>query len=583
MSHEDNPNAFLEIIPDLPIKKKKGGLGKLGELANPVQTKFWEHIAEMRKKRKPVRRIQIKIRQLASFSTAVGAALWADCLAHEETDCVVTAHRPDSLDALSRMYRRFAGEKKSSSARRADRLYRAESGSYVTLQSANEDLGRSDSVTHAHVSEADYIENFNDAWDSFEPVMSDAWWSIVVLETTTKRGVDTEFRAFVEAAARGELPPWEVDFTAWHDLPDLRKPLTRKEAQYFEENASDYERMLRLKLGLQWEQVAWWHEKLLSGARGRVETMMENYPSTLEEAMAGSVGAEFFHEDARRFYESQVREPELRYIIGYEGMRQTEDPRDYIDQPHLAVWSPPKAGHRYVIGGDGADADQRLDSEAGSECYAVVLDYATGEVCAEWHGYANAQQFAVALWKMAQYYNHALIVPEYNASSGVIDHLTNALQYMSVYERESFGAVVFRQPGVFGFLTNGQTRPIWVGRLQDNYNRKALVIPSATLQKQLVAFGKRRGRPQKKQVRKTQTPDDGCVALAMCMFGHQNAVNGTWQAKDGFDVDNALKLDITQTERAISARNRIIVPGLFDDPDEDRREQAAARRFMDLS
>lgn len=583
MSHETDPNAFMEIWPDLPIKLKRGGLARLGDVAYPAQRKFYDWIVEKRAKREMIRRVDIKIRQLLAMSSTVGAFIWSDISAHEETDAIVSAHRPDSMDSLSHMYRRFAGDKKTSAARRADRLFRAESGSYLNIQSSA-DLGRSASCVLGHISEVDYIDSWDNAWDTFEPTLSDAWWSALFLETTTRRGQSTEFRAFAEAALRGELgQKWEVHFTAWYDRPDLRIELTGRERADLEAVMGDYENMLQVKLGLELEQIAWWREKLLSGARGRVETMMENYPSTLEEAMAGGIGAEYFHDDARKFYEAQVREPEARYVVGYDGMRKTDDPRDYVDSPHLAVWAPPRAGQRYVVGADGADADQRKEQEEGSECYAVVVDIATGEVVAEWHGYANAPEFAVALWKMAQYYNFALVVPEYNASAGVIDHLTNTLQYMNVYEREVFGTLTYRMPGVYGFLTNGTTRPIWAGRLQDNYNRKTLIIPSRELNRQLVEFGKRRGRPQKKQSRRNQVPDDGCVALAMCMFGHQNAVNGSWQVKDGYDVDKALRIDITKTDRAENAR-AVSVPGLLGaDDDDHRRELAAARRFLDLS
>lgn len=581
MSHETDPNAFQEIWPTLPIKLKRGGIAKMGDVAYDAQRRFMDWIAHKRANKEMIRRVDIKVRQLLAMSSTVGAFVWADISAHEETDAIVSAHRPDSLLTLSRMYRRFAGDKKTSSARRADYLFRAESGSYLTLQGSS-DLGRSESVVLGHISEADYIDNWDSTWEVFEPTLSDAWWSALFLETTTRRGQSTEFRDFVEAARRGDFgQKWEVHFTAWYDRPDLRIEMNAKEREQFKSVMSDYEKMLVGKLGLELEQAAWWRDKLISGMRGRIEAMQEAYPSTLEEALMGGIGAEYFHEDARKFHMSNVRDPEDRYILSYDGMRRTNDPRDYVDQPHLAVWSPPRAGHRYVVGADGADADMRKEFDEGSESYAVVVDIATGEVCAEWHGYANTPEFAVALWKMAQYYNFALIVPESNASGGVISQLTDNLQYMNIYEREVFGATTYRVPGVYGFHSSGQTRPIWTGRLQDNYNRKTLLIPSATLNKQLVEFGKRRGRPQKKQARKNQIPDDGCVALAMAMFGHQNAINGSWHPKDGYDVDKELKLDITKTDRAENARV-LTIPGLVED-ESHLRDLAAARRFLDLS
>lgn len=575
-----DPAGFRTALKTLPIKRKIGGIGTLGELANPVQTKFWDYILEKRRKQQPVRRIQVKIRQLASFSTAVGAAIWGDLLSNGEgMDALITAHRPDSIMTLSRMYRRFAGgEKVKGGAKRlSDDLIQAPNGGYVVIQSADKELGRSESITHAHISEADYIEHFNDAMDSFMPAMSDAWWSIVVFETTMRQGISSEFKDFVDAASRGDAKPWEVDFTAWWMLPECVLALDADGRHKMEQSANEYERFLRVRLNLSWEQIAWHRKQVFEKGRGRLESVQEMYPSTLDEALRVWNGAEFFYSDSLQWYGERVKEPVQRWLLGHDGIRDANDPRIYMGGKHLAVWAPPRVGSRYVIGADGADADMRADHDAGSECYLVVMDLHTGEMCAEWHGYANGHEFAVACWRAAQFYNHALVVPEANASAGMIDHLMNTCNYGNVYEREAFGAVNYRVAGVYGFHTSQQTRPMLVQRLQDNINRRCITIPSAYLLKQIVAFGKRGGRAQKRQMRGA-TADDGVMALGLCMFGHENAVSGAWAAKDGLEtpVDDVLQYVQRDIEPAVDFL------ALFKD-DDDRAARMKARAFFDRS
>lgn len=577
-----DPTGFLKIIDDLPIKRKDGGIGALGKLANPVQRARWEWIVEQRRQRKPIRRIEIKIRQLASMSTAVGAAIWGDVVTNGEGfDCLVTAHRPDSLMTLSRMYRRFAGgEKKEGGAKRlADDLIQGPHGGYVVLQSANRELGRSESITHAHVSEADYIEDFNAAMDSFMPAMSPAWWSMVFLETTMRQGINTEFKDFVEAAARGEAQPWSVDFTAWWMLPQCIVQMDRSEKARMSENLTDYEIMLHNKLRLSLEQIAWYRKTLGEHGRGRLDAMQEMYPSTIDEALRIGGGAEFFHDSAMAWYKERCKPPALRYLLRYEGVREVTDPRDYAGEPHLAVWNVPRVGSRYVIGADPADNENRDDPNAGSECYAVVVDIHTGEVCAEYHGHTNDQDFAVALWRAAQYYNHALVIPESNAGAGVIDHLMNVLQYTNVYERETFGSTVYRNAGVYGFRTNTTSRPILIGRLQDCINKRLIALPSENLHRQLTALGKRRGRPQKRQSR-GGVPDDGCIALALCMFGHTHAIDGIWQSKDVTTLPEPDAIDYANPD-ANERRSMYQILGV--ERDFYKRKRKAAGAFMDRS
>jgi len=281
------------------------------------------------------------------------------------------------------------------------------------------------------------------------------------------------------------------------------------------------------------------------------------YPTTRDETLTTAVGVEFLNTDTIDYLEGCCAEPVERRQCRYDSLEEIHDANVWLSQPHLAIWEPPAGGRRYVIGCDGADAAMRQEFEVGSECYFVVLDESCGEKVAEWHGFANSPDFAIAIWKAATFYNTAMVIPEKNACSAAIAYLTDTLQYSRVYERETFAAVVQTFAGLYGFDTKGASRAILVQRLQDNVNRRTMVLKSRYLVDQLRNFGRRRGRPNKQPKRKGTDCDDGPIALGLCMFGHDNAINGAWQPKDAIDLASAPRTRIDNTERAKSVRGEL--------------------------
>lgn len=529
----------------------------------------------------------VKSRRMG-FSTNHANVLHAEGDVNRGCNAVISANTADGLDNMYEILSvSFGGSKtvevedeggevtKVKKAKGlARRRFKTMKDSVIRLLGPTDSMGRGWNPTHLMWTEVDYLDDIDGPLNSVLPSLKKSAFSTVTLESTMRADASTGFKDYVARALRGEVKAY-VYFQGWMDditavntpSPEEREAIVNRESL---PGADGYEFTTLTDIHkASIEQVTWWRRRFIEEGRNNLIAMKEMYPTTRDEAMESAVGVQFFDERAMGWMRSVCEQPKERRLCRYDTLDEVLDQNIWLNHPHLEVWEPPKTGGQYVIGCDGADAAMREEWEVGSECYFVVLDKQTGEQVAQWHGHANSPDFAIAIWRAARWYNNAKVVPEKNACGAVINYLVNVLGYNIVYERESFGAVVEEHQGLWGFDTKGQTRAIMVQRIQDNVNRKTVLLKSRYLVDQLDNFGKRRGRPNKQMKRKGTQCDDGPIALGLCMFGHDNAVNGAWQPKDMIDYATAPRERIDNTERAKTAR------GELEDWEEDDRNSEA--------
>lgn len=541
-TYTPNLLGFKDVVPNLGIRHKQGGETTLGKVIRPNQQAFLDRVERYRNERRPIQWFEIKIRQFVSMTTVAGAVMVGDSHSNAGWNTVVTAHQQDSLDQIDLMFKYFYGRTKKQgkeqgrASRFADYLYESMNGSMVTLQLADKHLGRSGALQGLLVSEAHYIENFEEAWRSAQPSLATAFWRMVIMETTIERGVSNKFRDIVMAAHEGKYPEWDVHFTSWRDVPELcDQAMTASKIEKLMLGMTEYEKLLRQKHKCSWGQIQWHRNTRVNGMFGDLEAMMEAYPTDFDEAMLIGIGIEFFSRDALKFHADNCREPMARLSVGSGGLVRMAADASRM-QPHVEMWEPPSYGARYIIGADCADAEERV-AVHGSENYAIVANMDTGDVVAQWHGYAPSHEFAQVLDAMARRYNNALVNPEYNnAGKAVMDALRVTCKYSNLARREQFryGVAVNTLDGHFGFDTRGTTRQLLIDRLQQCVNRRLVSIPAANLVDQLKEFGNRNGRKAQRAKNVENTPDDGCIALGLTCFGHDRMVSGHWQPKAPF-------------------------------------------------
>jgi hypothetical protein len=530
--------GFRAHLMGLRVKLKAGGFAEFRDVIRPNQHAVINSVVQKRQRGIKVRDIWVKPRQHASLSTIVGGIIKGDCECNPGFDAKVTAHKDSSLFELSEIYRLFFGGRKNrgEASRLGDYFFQTMEKtegagvSKIGLQLAKEDLGRSGSVMHLHISEADYIDDFRAAWESMSPSMSESPLSMVFAETTVRKGVAGEFRSILEDARKGMYPPWEVHFIAWHDLPHLRLPVIDKNELLAK--LTDYEKMLLNKHKLRLDQVNWHRSTRIEGMLGSLIAMQEAFPTTWEEAMSVGFSSGFFRAGSLAWYEERCRPPIMRYQASYDGLEELED-LEIPTGPVVEVWASPEANVPYRIGTDSADSTQRV-TEDGSENFALVVNEVTGAMVAQWHGYCSASDFAIVVWRLHQLYNNASVTPEAGAQGNAfIEALRRLVPDEFIYKREIFGRTIEVSPTAFGFEPSAQSRGIWVDRLQRGINDRLFEIPSIVVVEQLKDLARRNGKKQDRQAR-GQTKDDGCVALAMSCFGHENMVGGVWRPKHDY-------------------------------------------------
>ncbi len=474
------------------------------------------------------------------FTSYWNGFTWTDGVANPGSGALVAAHRDETLMAIQRNFRIFAGQDKDLglAKRMSDKLFETPGGSYVRLVGANDSLARGDAIRHLHVTEADYVEGLEEALKSALPAVERTPFATVVLETTIQRNMQTDFRDFIERSRKGRTD-YRIRFLSWMEDDDTTLSMTDAQARDFmasidsvDNPVREYEQMLRDKHKLSAGQIAFWRSVLRQDAAGDLQAAIEILPPTLEDALEFTKGAEFFRPEAIEFYEKQIRPPMARYRVTHDGFTELRD-SDYPGALQLWVWDQPAFGRVYRIGADSADAEKRVAVE-GSESHLVVSDEDTGAVVAEWWGYTSATEFAAVLVQVARMYNKAEIVPEVGFSGeAVVDAIRKTFQYDRIYQREVFGQS--GKPdvmiGVDGFATRSNTRDVLKDRIQEGINERLFDIPSRYLLDQLIAFGKRGGVKVRRRGNAKVVPDDGVIALGLTCFGHQKMARRQWLPK----------------------------------------------------
>lgn len=521
--------------------KDAAGEGRVG--IGPLRPRPWQKrlcrdIIEWRRTQTTrLMELVVKSRQ-RGFSTIWDAFIWSDALCNPSAGAVVSAHRDDTLMALQRNFRIFAKQNKDQgmAKRMSDKLFETQQGAYVRLCGAGDSLGRGDAMRHLHISEADYVENLEDTLKSAMPAVERNQFATVVLETTIQRNMNTEFKDFVERCRTGQAD-YRIRFLSWAEDEESRLTLTpERRAEVMasidsvDNHVREYEQMLRDKLHLDAEQIAWWRMVLRQEAAGDLQAAIEMAPTSLEEALEFTRGGEFFKPEAIEFYKRCTRPAMARYYVTFDGFKEVDE---HGGGNMLEVWHQPQYGKKYRVGADSADAEKRTMQE-GSENFLVVMDEDTGTVCAIWHGYTSASEFGAILVQVAQRYNMAEIVPEVGfGGDAVVDFLRKTAQYPNIYQRELFGktGVVSIAHGTDGFAQRSNTRDILKDRVQEGVNERLFDIPSRYLLDQLIQFGKRGGVKVRRRSGTRQLPDDGVIALGLCCFGHDNMARRHWQPK----------------------------------------------------
>lgn len=492
------PLNYIENF--ITIRTKQGGLQKLK--LNPAQRMLYEAMKKEHDEGRPMRFLILKARQLG-FSTVIEALFFHDAATRFLVKTLIVAHEEDSTTNLFRMNKRFFDNlppalkpmQKNSNAQeivfenptRDPEEKKANPGLMSSIRcvtATGGGVGRGDTFTNVHASEAAFWRNMNETLDSILQAVPDDPDTAVVIESTPN-GFN-EFKTLWDDAVAGKNGFVPL-FFPWFLEPGYRKPVPP--GTVFTEE----ERELQKAYGLDEEQLVWRRWCIATNLRGDSEKFKQEYPSCPEEAFLTS-GNPYFDNSKVLLRIPQCPEPlaKGRFVYGEDEnlcpveWHWEEDPSGEIE-----LYCLPEERVPYVLGGDTAgDGSDRftgflLDNTTG--CQVAQVRYAGG----------SELYYAQQVYCLGMHFNKALLGIEINFST-YPEKMLEAWGYPKLYIREQPDNVRRElDEKKWGWRTDGRTRPLILANFRTLTDQAIDLICSRELLEEMLTFIRNRDmRPE---------------------------------------------------------------------------------------
>jgi hypothetical protein len=165
----------------------------------------------------------------------------------------------------------------------------------------------------------------------------------------------------------------------------------------------------------------------------------------------------------------------------------------------VRVWETPEEEGQYLIAVDTArglaQPDPHRPGTGDASCASVLrLQNKRGKLhlslVAQYHGWINAFDYGNEVFKLAVWYNDALVVVELTGGFGdAVNLRLKQIGYWNIFrDLTSYSQATFTQDPRFGVDTNAATKPFMVAALQQFLRDKTISIPCRKTIEELVAF-----------------------------------------------------------------------------------------------
>jgi len=411
-------------------------------------------------KGQPVRAIILKARQ-EGISTYVEGYMFKKTILNKMIRSLIVAHDTKSaigLFSMSQLFydclpnylrpmKRFSNRRELLFENPDDRHRHDKPGlrSHMYVGTANNlDLGRSETIQHAHLSEFAFWPDALTLMTSLMQAIPDAPGTSVFIESTAN-GMGNYFYDLYWGAKAGTndfVPvfiPWFIHEEYKRPGPSLGK-------------IDKYETWLRDKFELSDDQLRWRRYTIRNKCQGSILKFQQEYPATDHEAFIVSGHPVF---DVEKVINMMRIAPEPK-ITG--GIEVEHDKKIYKLKARpdgkLKVWKYPEPNKSYVIGADVAEGVQGGDFSA-----AEVLCREDFEQVAEWHGLISPDEFALELADLGFYYNTALLAVEKN-NAGVATLSRLRTLYWNLFCMFKMDNIQRIPVKTLGWTTSTKTRPL---------------------------------------------------------------------------------------------------------------------------
>lgn len=406
---------------------------------NPVQRHYMAHRTK--------RDIVLKGRQ-HGFSTLKLAEYLHDTITNEATHTKIVAHKREAagklLAALKLMFFRIPTEFRPRV--RYDNKYEftfPDLESQITIASATEDAGRSETINNLLATEVAFWPN---AEETLSGLLEAVPASGNICIESTPNGVGDPFYAEVQKARAGQSE-FKLHEYPWWANPEYRMPLRPGETL---EPYSDEELNLIANYNLTPEQIKWRRAKI---QRLGPRKFAREYECN-------------FLQSGRPVFDATIIE------------RWPKKEPIYRDN-YLRVWERPKPGERYAIG---VDTSEGLPD--GDRACAQVFKMSTWEQVAILHGALKPQVLAVYVDRLAREYRQG---QPYGVVLGVERNNHGHAVLVKLLEFETPG-LYFYKPQHPGWDTNSATKFMMVDEAEEAVRQGFITVYDEATKGEMIAF-----------------------------------------------------------------------------------------------
>lgn len=520
------------IESNLKIQTKDGRLIKLKP--NEPQRRLYDVFKECFNQNKPCKVIILKARQMG-FSTMTEAIISAVTMTTPHANSLIVAHDTESTNAIYGMARRYYDNLppewkpmiKYNNARlldfsnpSADRREKHDNPgleSKIRVATAGHAaIGRGSTFQYMHLSELAFWPEDDGKTTQAQltgllQTLPQQGRSLLVIESTAN-GYNY-FKSLWDQAVNNESDFIPL-FFPWYEMKDYALP-------YHGESFTQDELVEQKKYDLTPEQLMWRRYAISTLCGGDVNQFRQEYPGCPEEAFI-LTGTPFFNAEKVNKRLTTLNPPIKRGMFSEMGSWY-DDESGYIE-----MWEEPIPGHVYAIGCDTAGD--------GSDFFvSYVGDQTTQKCVCKYRAKTDEKLFCEQMFSLGLYYNYAMIGPETNFSTYVVQRLED-MGYVNLYVREQVDTYTKHVQKKFGFRTTTITRPLILDALKELVNEHAELIEDPTFFQECLSFAKNdRGKPEA-----TSGAHDDCV-MAMAIMYHimpqASAIFTEYDEDDGYESD----------------------------------------------
>ena len=500
-----NTKAYIENY--IKIRDKKNNIVSL--VLNEPQLKYYNVIKEMYRKRKPIRIIILKARQMG-FSTETEAIIFKNVVTHHNYNAGIVAHKEDSTTNLFNMSKRMLEylpedirpEQKKSNAK--ELVFNNDQGTGLDsrikcMTAGGKGIGRSDTFTALHLSELAFWEGDKKAtMTGLLQAVPNTPDSMIIIESTAN-GYEY-FKEMWDRAVAGKSDFYPL-FIGWNELKEYCMPYTGFDL-------TQEERELKEQYNLTLEQLTWRRWCIQNNCSGDINQFKQEYPICPEEAFL-STGNCYFNKENIINRINTAPEPLVRgkFTCYYDGIRIRNQKFLEQEEGNIKIYEYPEKRVPYVLGGDTA-------GEGSDYFTAHVINNITGKQVALLKQQYNEIEYVKQVYCLGMFYNCALVGLENNFSTYPTQKLME-LNYPNQYVRKKEDQYNNKYEKSYGFKTTSITRPYILGLLQEIiHNNTDVIQDKETLREMLTFIVNDKGRAEAEE----GYHDDLVMALAISYY-----------------------------------------------------------------